>query len=69
MLIFNLLFNKRFYHITYHNYNDKMEKIVYLKQLQEFFEILRNREEFVDVPYLHEIISKEDVKKYKKEMR
>ena len=43
-----------------------MEKIVYLKQLQEFFEILRNREEFVDVPYLHEIISKEDVKKYKK---
>ena len=69
MLVFNLIFDKKFYYITYNEYESKIESIKYLGALQNYFEMLRTRKRQIDMPYLHEIISDCDVKKYKKEMR
>ena len=69
MLVFNLIFDKKFYYITYNEYESKIESIKYLGALQNYFEMLRTRKKQIDMPYLHEIISDCDVKKFKKEMR
>lgn len=69
MLVFNLIFDKKFYYITYNEYESKIESIKYLGALQNYFEMLKTRKKQIDMPYLHEIISDCDVKKYKKEMR
>lgn len=69
MLIFETLFNKEFYYITYYEYMSRAEKIKTLMDLVSYYEVIRTNQKNIDMPYLHEIISDCDVKKYKKEMR
>ena len=69
MLIFETLFNKEFYYITYYEYMSRAEKIKTLMDLVSYYELIRTNQKNIDMPYLHEIISDCDVKKYKKEMR
>ncbi len=69
MLIFETLFNKEFYYITYYEYMFRAEKIKTLMDLVSYYELIRTNQKNIDMPYLHEIISDCDVKKYKKEMR
>lgn len=69
MLIFQILLNKDFYYITYYEYMNNAEKNKFLKDLVSFYEVIRTNQKNVDMPYLHEIISEEEVKKYKKEIR
>lgn len=69
MLIFETLFNKEFYYITYYEYMSRAEKIKTLMDLVSYYEVIRTNQKNIDMPYLHEIISDCYVKKYKKEMR
>ena len=47
----------------------RAEKIKTLMDLVSYYELIRTNQKNIDMPYLHEIISDCDVKKYKKEMR
>lgn len=50
------------------DFNSRFERLKYLKKLLGIFELLNSIEEKIDIPYFHEIIKPNHIKKYKKEM-
>lgn len=51
------------------DFNSRFTRLKYLKNLLGIFELLNSIEEKIDIPYFHEIIKPNHIKKYKKEMR
>ena len=69
LMIYTLLCQNMFDETKELDFNSRFTRLKYLKNLLGIFELIESSEDNIDVPYLHEIISDCDVKKYKKEMR
>lgn len=68
LMTYTLLCQNTFDETKELDFNSRFTRLKYLKNLLGIFELIESSEDNIDVPYFHEIIKPNHIKKYKKEM-